>query len=91
MDASIEAWRSEIDRIDDRLLELFNERAHCAIEIGVVKRRLTMPLDAPAREAQVVERARELNAGPLDGDAIERLFQAVIAESRLAEAALVEG
>ena len=54
MDASIEAWRSEIDRIDDRLLELFNERAHCAIEIGVVKRRLGMPLDVPAREAQVV-------------------------------------
>ncbi len=86
----IATWRNEIDRVDDQLIELFNRRAHCAIEIGVVKRRLRLPIDVPEREAQVVARMIGLNEGPLNADAIERLFQAVIAESRAAERAMLE-
>jgi len=57
----------------------------------MVKRRLKQPIDVPEREAQIVARMTELNEGPLDGDAIRRLFEAVIAESRVAERAMVEG
>jgi hypothetical protein len=32
-----------------------------------------------------------LNEGPLNGDAIERLFDAMIGECRVAERAMVEG
>jgi len=86
----IATWREEIDRVDDQLLELFNRRAHCAIEIGMVKRRFHLPVDVPEREAQVIARVIGLNEGPLNSDAIERLFQAVIAESRVAESAMLE-
>lgn len=91
MPDSIDAWRQDIDEIDDQLLELFNRRAHCAIEIGVIKRRLHLPMDVPEREAQVVARVVGQNQGPLDGEAIARLFDAVIAESRIAEQAMVGG
>ena len=91
MPDSIDAWRNDIDEIDDQLLKLFNRRAHCAIEIGVIKRRLHLPMDVPEREAQVVARVVGRNEGPLDGEAIERLFDAVIAESRIAEQAMVGG
>ena len=91
MTAQITAWRAEIDQIDEHLLELFNKRAHCAIEVGMVKRRLRQPIEVPEREAQIITRMVELNEGPLDGDAIRRLFEAVIAESRVAERAMVEG
>ncbi len=90
MSEAIESWRRDIDEIDDQLLELFNRRARCAIEIGVVKRRLHLPLDVPERERQIISRVVARNEGPLDGEAIERLFEAVISESRIAERAMVE-
>ena len=33
----IASWRTKIDAIDDRLLELLNERATCNAEIGQLK------------------------------------------------------
>jgi len=89
--AQIEHMRNEIDRVDDDLLRLFNERAHYAIEIGLEKRRLGLPIEVPERESVIIRRAVEDNHGPLDGDAIQRLFEAVIAESRVAEQAMLEG
>ncbi len=86
----IEAWRTEIDGIDEQLLQLFNKRAHCAIEIGLLKRRLGVPIDVPQREAAIIARMTELNKGPLDGEAVRRLFEAVIGESRIAEGAILE-
>lgn len=86
----ISAWRDEIDQLDDQLLDLFNRRAHCAIEIGMLKRRAQLPIDVPEREAQVIARVVQLNEGPLNGDAIRRLFEAVITESRIAEHAMLE-
>ncbi len=91
MSAEIEAWRREIDKVDEQLLELFNRRAHCAIEVGVVKRRLQQPIEVPEREARIIERMAKMNEGPLDGDAITRLFESVIGECRVAERAMVEG
>lgn len=89
--ARIERWRAEIDRVDEDLLRLFNERAHYAIEIGLEKRRLGLPIEVPEREAAIIQRVIRANEGPLDGEAIQRLFDAVIAESRIAEQAMLEG
>jgi chorismate mutase len=89
--ARIDNWRREIDRVDDDLLRLFNERARCAIELGLEKRRLGLPIEVPEREASIIRRVVSDNTGPLDGEAIQRLFEAVIAESRVAEQAMLEG
>lgn len=87
----IEHWRTEIDRVDQDLLRLFNERAHYAIEIGLEKRRLGLPIEVPEREAAIIRQMVADNHGPLDGEAVERLFEAVIAESRIAEEAMLSG
>ncbi len=88
---SIEYWRGEIDRVDEELLELFNRRARYAIEIGLLKRRAGLPIEVPEREAAIIARMVELNEGPLDAEAIHRLFEAVIDECRIAERAMLEG
>lgn len=88
---NIENYRTEIDRVDDDLLQLFNERAHYAIEIGLEKRRLGMPIEVPEREAGIIQRMIEANHGPLDPESIVRLFEMVIGESRMAERAMLEG
>lgn len=89
--AKVAHWRNEIDRVDEDLRRLFNERAHYAIEIGLEKRRLGLPIEVPEREAAIIRQMIADNHGPLDGDAIKRLFEAVISESRVAEQAMLEG
>jgi chorismate mutase len=88
-DDAIALVRADIDEIDNQLLDLFNRRARCAIEIGMIKRRLQLPVDVPEREAGVIARVVGENAGPLDNEAIMRLFEVVIGESRIAERAVV--
>jgi len=84
-DKTIDDWRIRIDEIDLHLVELFNERAQCAIEIGHIKRRLGLEVYSPTREAQVIANVTGANHGPLDHEAVRRLFERVIDESRRIE------
>ena len=79
---TIEDWRVEIDKVDAELLRLLNRRAELAARVGESKRRAGLSVCDRGREREVVARARRENRGPLDGDAVERLFRAVIRESR---------
>ena len=79
---TIEDWRVEIDKIDAELLRLLNARAEIAVRVGETKRIEGLSVLNRGREREVVERARRANRGPLDDDAVERLFRAVIRESR---------
>ena len=82
---SVEALRDEIDQIDEVIVRLLDRRARCAYAIGRVKYALKKPIYEPAREAAVLHHVREVNAalgGPLDGEAIGRLYERVMDEAR---------
>ena len=81
----MEDWRRRIDEIDQILVRLFNERTQCAIEIGHIKKRLSLDIYSPKREAQVIANVTAANQGPLDAEAIRRLFERVIDEARRIE------
>ena len=83
--ADIDHWRKRIDEINLKLLELLNERGRCAIEIGKIKQRLNVEVYDPEREQQVIEQVQVLTRGPLTKEAIRRLFERIIDESRRAE------
>jgi chorismate mutase len=87
---SIEDWRSEIDAIDSELLGLLNRRASLAVKVGQSKRLTGVALCDPTREAEVIERARKANPGPLDEQAMVELFGCIIRESRRIEACAME-
>jgi chorismate mutase len=78
----IEERRMEIDRIDDELLRLLNERARLVGELGVIKKRRGMQVRDRNREDVILTRVREENRGPLDDASALRIFQFIIAESR---------
>lgn len=78
-------WRSRIDAIDKKLVELLNERSHCALEVGKLKQAAKIPLYQPDRENEVLENAEGNNHGPLTDAAIRRLFERIIDEARAAE------
>lgn len=84
---NLDDWRRKIDEIDRKLVELFNERSRCAIEIGRIKQERKMPLYQPEREREVIAGAEHANSGPLTNQAIRRLFERVIDEARSAERA----
>lgn len=86
----IDDWRREIDKIDEQLVELLNKRSQCAIEIGRIKHRLGLPIYSPEREAEVIEHVLSLNGGPLEPQAIRRLFERIIDESRRIERMAIE-
>jgi chorismate mutase len=87
---AIDRLRQEIDAIDSRLVELFNQRARCVVEIGHIKRARRLPLYQPDRERQIFERAEAANPGPLSNRAIRRLFERVLDESRSVERHVME-
>ncbi|MDE3059191.1 MAG: chorismate mutase [Bacteroidota bacterium] len=84
MDA-IEKWREKIDTVDRKLVELLNERARYADEIGKIKEKLGMEAYSPQREEEVLHNVLNANAGPLNGAALRRLFERIIDESRKLE------
>lgn len=82
---SLDALREEIDKIDEVIVRLLDRRARCAYAIGRLKRELGRPIYEPEREAFVMTRVREINAklgGPLDGDAVARLYERIMDEAR---------
>ena len=82
---TIDDLRRKIDELDGQLLRIFNERARLALEIGVIKKGLSLPVYDPAREKRIFLRMKNENRGPLDDGAIVRLFERVIDESRRLE------
>jgi chorismate mutase-like protein len=82
---SIEDWRRKIDDIDDKLVQLFNERSKCAIEIGKIKHAENLRVYDPEREREILRRIKKANRGPLDDESLQRLFERVIDECRRVE------
>lgn len=78
--------RTQIDRLDDELLKLFNQRAALAQQIGHLKEDGTVW--RPEREAQVVKRLQDSNGGPLGNTAVAQLFTEVMSQCRALEAPL---
>jgi chorismate mutase len=84
-EADLAPWRARIDALDEAVLCLLNERARYAAEIGRIKRRLGLPVYVPSREGEVVRNVLACNAGPLPPDAVRRLFERIIDETRSLE------
>jgi len=81
----IAKWRKKIDELDLELVKLLNERSQCAIEIGKLKHKLNIEIYDPRREEEVIARVWKEADGPLSKEAVKRLFERVIDESRRAE------
>jgi chorismate mutase/prephenate dehydratase len=86
MSEELKKYREQIDRIDDELLKLFNQRAELAQHIGRVKG--SGAVLRPEREAQVLQRMAETNAGPLSHQGVSQLFTEVMSQCRALEAPL---
>jgi chorismate mutase / prephenate dehydratase len=76
---SLQALRQQIDAIDEQLLELIHRRAELASEVG--KRKQIDGETAyyvPSREAQIIRRLKEKNAGRIPDAALHGIYREII-------------
>ncbi len=71
-------WRTKIDELDRRLVELISERARAAVEIGRLKRDTSLPIYEPDREQIVFANVQAANPGPLPGRDLVRIYERII-------------
>ena len=88
---TIDDYRKEINRLDGELLRIFNQRAALALKIGEIKKEHGIAVYDPEREKRIFDAMSRDNPGPLENDAIVRLFERVIDESRSLERILTKG
>jgi len=72
--------REQIDAIDLQLQNLITKRATLAVEIGKIKAQNTdtVTFYRPEREAQILQKIVERNAGPLSADQITLIFRSIL-------------
>lgn len=76
--------RREIDALDERILNLLNDRAQAAVRIGKLKEELALEYYAPEREREIYERLETLNRsrhGMFPAPAIQRVYREIISAS----------
>jgi chorismate mutase len=71
-------WRRKIDELDRRLVQLLNERAECAHEIGKLKRNSGMPIYEPNREKIIFDNIRQENKGPLSDVQLRMVYERLV-------------
>ena len=82
LNADIRALRKAIDEIDEKILDLINERLLLAAQIGRFKKQGGTQVTDSRREKEIIRRLLEYNNGSLRSDGLHKIFSAIIAEGR---------
>ncbi|NEX60619.1 prephenate dehydratase [Noviherbaspirillum galbum] len=84
-DDKLKPLRERIDSIDAQILDLLNQRARVAQEVGHVKAETNAPVFRPEREAQVLRKVADRNPGPLASVAVQTIFREIMSCCRALE------
>lgn len=86
VDEQLADLRVKIDAVDQQLLDLINARARLAQAVGEVKKLDGSPIFRPDREAQVIDRVKNRNPGPVRKDSIAPIWREIMSACRALEA-----
>jgi chorismate mutase/prephenate dehydratase len=75
-------FRKQIDELDDRILELLNERMEVVKSVGELKKSNQTAIYRPERERSILDRLSSINKGLLSKEAIEAIYLEIFAVSR---------
>jgi chorismate mutase/prephenate dehydratase len=79
--SKIQELRKKIDELDDKIVDLLNERARIVIEVGDIKKSEKIDFHAPARERQILERLLSRNKGPFPSDTLKAVYREILSSS----------
>jgi chorismate mutase/prephenate dehydratase len=78
--------RQRIDALDRQLLDLLNQRARIAEEVGDIKRAEGTPFFRPDRVAQVLANIQQTNPGPLKNNHVAAIWREIMSACLALEA-----
>jgi chorismate mutase/prephenate dehydratase len=78
----ISALRQAIDEIDEKILDLINQRLSLVKQIGDFKKQGGVQILDSGREKEILNRLLEKNDGPMGTDGLRNIFEAIITEGR---------
>lgn len=84
--ADLVALRVQIDALDQQILSLLNQRARVAEQVGEVKRVEGTPFFRPDRVAQVIDKIRKSNTGPLKDEHVAAIWREIMSACLALEA-----
>ncbi|HEV2609466.1 MAG TPA: chorismate mutase, partial [Noviherbaspirillum sp.] len=84
-DDKLKPLREQIDAIDAQILDLLNQRARVAQQVGHVKAETNAPVFRPEREAQVLGSVAARNPGPLQSGDVQTIFREIMSACRALE------
>jgi chorismate mutase / prephenate dehydratase len=84
-DSALLALRQRIDAVDGDLLQLLNQRAALALQVGEIKKHNGSVVFRPEREAQVIDGLKAANAGPLQADSVAPIWREIMSACRALE------
>jgi len=90
MDHNLEKDRDQIDLLDQEILKLLNDRAKLSVNIARIKSQKKMPVFIPDRENNLLDRIVAKNMGPLDAEAIRKIFISIMDESKRLQHTILE-
>ena len=80
--SDIAELRQAIDEIDEKILDLINQRLSLANQIGEFKKQGDIQIRDSEREQEILNRLLVKNNGPIGSDGLRNIFKAIITEGR---------
>ena len=77
----IQQLRKKIDELDDKLIDLLNERAKVVIAVGNIKKTEKLDFHSPSREREILERLASRNKGPFPQDTLKAVYREILSSS----------
>ncbi len=75
---NLDDLRTQIDSLDSEIVRLLNERINVVLKIGEEKKKNGSEIYVPARERQVFEKIKGLNAGPLPEESAHAIYREIM-------------
>lgn len=84
--SELNAWRTQIDEIDEQLLTLLHQRFKIAQEIARYKQHHQLPILNQGREMEVLQHVNLATTDASEQKHLSSIYQKIMAETRQSEA-----
>ncbi len=78
MSHELSDFRSEIDALDEKIVELINQRLQVCLEVGNFKSLHGIAVRDSKREEELISKLLENNKGPCPPDILEKIYRILI-------------
>lgn len=78
---SLQEHRRAIDKLDEQIVKLLNQRTEHVLKIGAIKIKAGEEIYAPHRELAVLDRVCKLNQGPITNESLQAIYREVMSSA----------